>query len=152
MKNRLIGGGVTVLTGALLAAGPRTVFKICDQSHHAGHSTCFWTAQTTLGIGIVLALIGVAYVFFTDARIRAGLSLAAAGDVLFVLLTANVFIGVDSDPMMSCRLKTLPALNVISAAALVLSAVNVIWLLRGPARGGGEKVERTRTDAASPLA
>ncbi|MDR1589275.1 MAG: DUF4418 family protein [Oscillospiraceae bacterium] len=152
MKNRIIAGGSAVVTGALLAVGPRTLFKICDQGHHEGHSVCFWTAQATLGIGIVLALIGVAYIFFADARIRAGLSLAAAGDVLFVLLTANVFIGVDPDPMMSCRLQTLPALNLISAAALALAVANTVWLLRSPASGKGKGNERTQTDAASPLA
>jgi hypothetical protein len=58
---------------------------------------------------------------------------------------------VDPDPMMSCRLKTLPALNVISAAALVLAVVNVIWLLRGASSGGGDTIEGTQSDAASSL-
>jgi hypothetical protein len=154
MKNRLFAGGAAIIAGALFAAGPRTIFKICDQGHHAGHSVCYWTSQTALAAGITLALAGVAYMFFADPRVRAGLSLAAAGDALIVLLTANVFIGVDPDPMMACRIATLPALNVVGSLTIILAATNAAALLRGArgGNGGGAADGAPQIDAVSPLA
>jgi hypothetical protein len=130
MKNRIIVGVLVIMTGALLAVGPYTLFEICDQGHHEGHSICFWTRQVTLGIGIVLILLGVFYIVFNDPGIHAGLSIGIAAGFVLTLLVANVLIGVDDDPMMSCRTTTLPALNVISVLSFVLAVVNTGYLLR----------------------
>lgn len=137
MKNRIFGGIGLVLTGVLLAVGPHTIFKICDQSHHqAGASNCFWTSQALLGIGLVFALLGLVYMAFKSASVRAGLSLSAAGNMLLTFLTANVFIGMDADAMMACRVTTLPAVNTIAVIGFILTAVNTIYLLRqGGAKG-----------------
>jgi hypothetical protein len=130
-RNRIIGGLTAAASGALTAIGPQTLFRICDQTHHMeGLSVCFWTARAEIGIGTLIALIGVAYIFFADRHARVGLSLGAAGAALLSLAVANFLIGVDDSPMMACRLATLPALNVVAVITVVLASANTVWLLR----------------------
>ncbi|MDR0905457.1 MAG: DUF4418 family protein [Oscillospiraceae bacterium] len=128
-KNRIIGGVATVVTGALTAVGPHTIFKICDQGHHEGHSVCFWTGQATIGVGIIVALLGVAYLIFASEQTRAGISLSVAATSVLTFLLANVLIGMDDMAMMACRVKTLPALNVISILSFALAIGNTVYLL-----------------------
>jgi hypothetical protein len=146
MKNRIIAGSAAISGGALIALGPQTLFKICDQSHHAVTSICFWTGQAAIGIGAVLALLGGAYFFFRSPQIRAGLSLGIAANIILLVLTANVLIGMDEMPMMACRVSTLPALNVISAVDLVLASINTVYLLR---KQNGGLPGRTQSSAAA---
>jgi hypothetical protein len=129
-KNRIAVGLLTIATGALLAIGPQALFKICDQGHHEGHSTCFWTGQATIGIGIVLIALGVLYLVLSDPGIRVGLSVGIAAALVLTFLVANVLIGVDDDAMMPCHTTTLPALNVISVLSFALAAFNTGYLLR----------------------
>jgi hypothetical protein len=135
MKNRILGGVLIILSGALVALGPQFLFTICDQTHHHDdvHSICYWTAQAAIGIGIVLGLLGIAYLIFADQKVRSGLSIGIAGSFVLLLLIANVLIGVDAMPDMPCQLATLPALNIISIFGLLGSAANTVYLLRGPA-------------------
>jgi hypothetical protein len=138
-KNQIGGGIIAIITGTLIAFGPHSLFKICDQGHHhAGHSTCYWTAQAAIGIGILLSILGVIYLFIRSTQLRAGLSMAFAGNTVLMLFIANILIGVDADAMMACRLKTLPALNVISIIAFILAIINTIWLLRQSSQRGTE--------------
>jgi len=130
MKNRIIGGIGQIIVGALVAVGPQTIFKICDQSHHSTPSTCFWTGQALIAVGIAFALLGVCYLFFSDTHLRTGLSLASCVTVVLVILITNVFPGMDEDSMMSCRVTTLPTLNFISIVSLALGAVNTGYLIR----------------------
>ncbi|MDR3258638.1 MAG: DUF4418 family protein [Fusobacteriaceae bacterium] len=142
MSKNQIGGGITaIVTGALIAYGPQSLFKICDQGHHhAGHSACYWTAQATIGTGIILAIFGIVYLFAISTQLRIGLSVGFAGVIALTFLIANVLIGMDLDPMMACRIKTLPALNVISIITFILVIANVIWLLsQNSQRGVGNE-------------
>jgi hypothetical protein len=144
MKNRIIGGLGAILTGGLVAIGPQTIFKICEQSHHTGPSVCFWTSRAVIGTGVVFALLGISYILSRSPLLRAGLSFAAAANVILTFLLANVLIGMDSDAMMACRVKTLPALNVISTIVFALAAGNFVWLIRGnPPGAKGEAVHET---------
>ncbi|MDR1640570.1 MAG: DUF4418 family protein [Clostridiales bacterium] len=127
MKNRLIAGPLAAISGLLVAIGPQTMFKICDPSHHSV-SNCFWTGQALIGVGSVLATLGVIYIFIASQQTRAGLSLAIASDAVLAFLIANVLIGMDSNPMMACRTTTLPILNIISVLTFVFAIGNTIYL------------------------
>jgi hypothetical protein len=127
MKNRLAAGPLAAISGLLVAIGPQTMFKICDPSHHAV-SNCFWTGQALIGVGSILAALGIAYIFISSPQTRAGVSLAIASDAILVFLIANVLIGMDDNPMMACRTTTLPILNIISVLTFVLAAANTVYL------------------------
>jgi len=127
--NRIAVGAGSAAVGALVAIGPQTLFRICDQGHHAAASVCFWTARSAIGLGAAFALLGAGYLFIRGAQGRAGVSLAMALNALLTFATANFLIGMDEDPMMACRVATLPALNVICAIAFLLAAANTARLL-----------------------
>jgi hypothetical protein len=135
MKNRIIAGTSVITGGALVALGPWTLFKICDQSRHTEPTTCYWTGRAAIGIGVTLALSGLTYFFFRSPKFRAGLSIGMALTVVLLFLTANILIGVCEMPEMACRLRTLPALNVISVPGFVLAVLNTVYLLKKPAAG-----------------
>jgi hypothetical protein len=138
-KNRLLIGLTTVASGALTAAGPFSLFKICStEGHHAmatgaesAELVCHYTANAELGIGIVIALLGIAYLLFSNPNTHIGLSFGVGLSSVFSLLAVNVLIGVHSPPM-SCAVKTLPALTLISTITIVLILGNIVYLLRKP--------------------
>jgi predicted cobalt transporter CbtA len=133
MKNRIAGGTIAAVSGALTAFGPQSLFKICDQSHHMAadnvHSSCYYTAQACVAIGVLSILIGVVYVFAANRGTRTGLSLAVAGNAALVFTISNFLIGVDEMEMMACRIATLPALNVISVLTFALAIGNSALLI-----------------------
>ncbi|MFP3154313.1 DUF4418 family protein [Lachnospiraceae bacterium ZAX-1] len=129
MKNRILVGAIAIVAGALIAIGPQFLFKICEQTHHA-ITTCYWTAQAEIGVGGVIALLGIAYLLFGDSHARVGLNLAIGLNSVLAFLIPNVLIGVCEMPTMDCRIATLPALNVISILAFALTVGNTIYLWR----------------------
>jgi hypothetical protein len=132
VKNRIIGGLLAIVSGALVAFGPHTLFKICEQSHHEGASVCFWTGQVAIGIGIVLILLGIVYLFVSNPQIHVGLSIGIVATFVLLFLVANVLIGMDDMETMACRIATLPALNVITIVSVVLAGINIAFLSRKP--------------------
>jgi hypothetical protein len=133
MKNRIITGTAAIAGGALVALGPWKLFKICDQSHHTEATTCYWTGRAAIGIGIMLIVFGITYCFFRSPKTRLGLSIGIVLTVVLLFLTANILIGVCEMPEMACRLRTLPALNVISALGFIAAVINTVYLLKEPA-------------------
>jgi hypothetical protein len=53
-----------------------------------------------------------------------------SGNAALAILIANALIGMNDYAMMACRLYTLPALNIISIAAIILAEGNAAYLLR----------------------
>jgi F0F1-type ATP synthase assembly protein I len=133
LKNRTFIAAVSLILGVGVAVGPQSLFKICDQTHgaHMGsYSVCHYTAQAEIGIGIVLALLGVAYFIFSNPNTHIGLTVGIALSAVLAFLVPNVLIGMDADPMMACRTATLPALNILSVAAILFAAGNLLYLSR----------------------
>jgi hypothetical protein len=133
MKNRIITGTAATAGGALVALGPWTLFKICDQSQHTEATTCYWTGRAAIGIGIMLIAFGLTYCFFRSPKTRLGLSIGILLTLALLFFTVNILIGVCEMPNMACRLRTRPALNVISALGFVLAAINTVYLFKEPA-------------------
>lgn len=134
MKNRVISGIVAIVFGGLIALGPQYLFKICGQTH--GVTACYWSAQAEIGIGAVFALLGIAIFAISDPRIRIGLSLSAVFNGVLAFAIVHFLIGVCEMPDMDCRLRTLPALDIITIAAILVSAANVFYLIKTSTPGG----------------
>ena len=100
------------------AAGSGTVMK------------CFWTARAELGIGILIAVLGILLIAFRSAQVRLGLSISLALNGILALLIPNVLIGVCSDAHSTCRMLTLPALTILSGVAIAAAAANAAYLFR----------------------
>ncbi|MDR3310919.1 MAG: DUF4418 family protein [Oscillospiraceae bacterium] len=146
-KNRAIVGAAAVLGGALVAFGPYSLFRICGgASHHTmadgavmegmAHSAetgasmiCKYSAAAELGIGIVIALLGIAYLLFSNPYAHLGLSFGIGLSSVLALLVITVLIGVDPKPM-TCATTTQPAIILISTLLTAFTLVNVVYLTR----------------------
>lgn len=128
MKTKLIGAISPIVLGILIAIAPRTFAPVC-QGEPGNYMACHWTAQASLGIGIVIALLGL-LAFFVSTKVRAGLSLAVVLVGALEIAIVTKLIGVCGMAMMHCHSVTRPTLLVLSVLAIVISAVVAYFDLR----------------------
>ncbi|PJM74364.1 DUF4418 family protein [Bifidobacterium simiarum] len=124
MKNRILGGIVPIVLGALIAVGPQTFAHVCEVHEGKMPMACHYTAQAALGIGIVIAVLGL-IALFVDGRIRAGINIAVALLGALVIAVPTVLIGVCKGAMMHCHMVTLPTLIVLGVLTIVFAAIDV---------------------------
>jgi hypothetical protein len=150
MKNRLLTGIMFLLLGTLIALGPQTLFPVCGAhaSMHpeamtpdpggellpsdmasAAKMTCYWTGRAEIGLGSLMALLGVLLLILKKRAIRLGLSLALIPTGILIALVPAVLIGVCASMNMKCHLLTLPALVLLGIAAALAAAVNSGYLI-----------------------
>ena len=91
---------------------------------------CHWSGQATIGIGVVSAVLAVAYLLIASPSVRAGLSLAVTPIGLLNIAILNGLIGLCGHAEMQCRAVTQPAVTILSAAVILLGAANAAWILR----------------------
>lgn len=136
-KNDLVGVAFLLL-GALLSAGTKWLFPPCSPTENGSWMKCHWAGQVSIGIGIVLVSLAVAYLLISSRPARAGVSLAVIPIGLFDLATQYGLIGLCGKAAMQCRAVTQPAVTIISVAAIVLGAANTLWTLRAERRKKAE--------------
>ena len=124
---RIIGIGI-ITVGILLALGPQFLFKVCDTDPNI--MRCHWTAQAEIGIGGIIALLGIAMFIFADIKIRLGLSIGILLSGICALLVPHVLIGGCSTASMACNTTAFPAITVISILLLAGVLINIIHSLR----------------------
>jgi hypothetical protein len=125
MKNRIILGGGTLVFGLLIALGPQFLFKVCPVVG-AMFMKCHWSAQAEIGVGALIAALGIALVFFADPKTRLGLTIGIFLSGVLALLIPHVLIGGCPMHGMACRKIPFPALTVISILLLLGSALYAI--------------------------
>ena len=74
MKNRIISGGMVIVCGLLIALGPHYLFKVCPVVGDM-FMRCHWSAQAEIGIGALIAALGIALIFFANPKTRLGLTI-----------------------------------------------------------------------------
>lgn len=125
MKNKLFASIPAIVFGILIAIAPFTFAKVCGSmgmsKMHMMHGACYYTGQAALGIGIIIALLGVVSLF-VKAPVRAGISIAIVANSLLMIAVPTFLIGVCNSPMMKCNSVTRPTLIVLSALTAVISA------------------------------
>ena len=127
MKNHVINGAAMILCGLLIAFGPQFLFKACG-SVDGGFPRSHWSVQVEIGIGMIIVLLGICYMFFVNPQIQFGLTIGIFFASIFALSIPNVLIGGCSMMTMSCRRTAFPALNVISTFVLIGSVANLVYL------------------------
>jgi hypothetical protein len=135
-----VGIGAAAL-GGLIAIGPQYMFKICEQTMHGGAhgaTNCFWVGQAEIGVGALIAALGIAYLFFSNPLIRAGLSVGILFGAILSLAVADILLKFCEDASMSCHLATLPALNIVGTLAVILGVSNTAYLFGKPRHTGSE--------------
>jgi hypothetical protein len=129
MKNRIILGGAAIVFGLLIALGPQFLFKVCPVMDGI-YMKCHWSAQGEIGVGALIAALGIALVIFTDPKTRLGLSIGIFLSGALVLLIPHALIGGCAMHSMPCRKIAFPAITVIAIMLLIVTALNTLYLAR----------------------
>lgn len=123
MKNKLFASIPSIILGILIAIAPLTFAKVC-QTEGGMHMACYYTGRAALGIGLVIAVLGVVALFVKE-NVRIGLSIAVIVNSLLMIAVPTFLIGVCKSPMMHCASVTRPTLIVLSVLSLVFAAISV---------------------------
>lgn len=128
-KNNLVGIGFLIL-GSLLSAGTAWLFPTCGPMEDGTWMKCHWAGQVTIGIGVVIAVVSLAYLILFNRQVRAGFSLVLIPVAILNIAVLNSVIGLCGKAEMQCRAITKPAVTIIDALIITLGIVNAVWLLR----------------------
>jgi hypothetical protein len=127
MTKRFLTGILFIILGLLVAIGPQTLFSVCG-AHDGKFMKCHWTAQAELGIGFIVAILGLLLILIASRQFRIGISIGIFLNAILVLLIPNILIGVCGSLHMNCRILTLPALNILGVLIALIAVIN-IWFL-----------------------
>ena len=125
MKKIIAGSIIVTALGLLIALGPRFLFKVCAIGED-GVSHCHWSAQAELGVGFLIAGLGICMLVFTDPKTHLGLLIGTFLAGIIALAIPNVLIGGCHMMDMDCRRVAFPALTIESAILLIFAAAIVI--------------------------
>ena len=128
MKERIIGI-VFIVPGLLIALGPQFLFKVCPVMDDL-FMKCHWSAQAEIGIGAVIAALGIALILFANLKTRLGLAIGILLSGILALLIPHVLIGGCAMESMPCRKIAFPAITVISILLLIGSGFYTAYLAR----------------------
>jgi len=129
MKIRIIGGTAAIVLGLLIALGPQFLFKVCEPMGE-NFMKCHWTAQAEIGIGALIAALGIALTLFAAPKTRLGLTIGILLSGILALLIPHVLIGGCAMESMPCRKIAFPAITVISILLLIGGAFYTLHLAR----------------------
>jgi hypothetical protein len=129
MKNRIISGGTALVFGLLIALGPQFLFKVCPVMEGIAMK-CHWSARAEIGIGALIAALGIALIVFVSPKTRLGLTIGIFLSGVLALLVPHALIGGCVMHSMPCRKIAFPSITVISILLLIGSALNTLYLTR----------------------
>ena len=128
-KKPIIFSAAMIIGGLLIALGPIYLFKSCAPGCCSAYPDCLWATRVTLGMGMIIAALGIFYIIYNDSKIQLGMTIGIFLTSVMVLLVIHVIIGGCAVKTMDCRLVTYPVLTVIGIFTTVFSGIK-FFLLR----------------------
>jgi hypothetical protein len=125
MKKSIIFGSTIIALGFLVALSPQFLFKVCS-AHSGTFPLCHWTAQAELGMGMLIAALGICLIVFTDPKTQIGLAIGILFASILVLGIPHALIGGCKSSTMACHKVAFPALTVIGIVLLAYSIFIVV--------------------------
>jgi hypothetical protein len=127
MKKQIFGGAVVIILGLLIATGPQFLFKVC--AHEEGSfPRCHWSAQAEIGIGLLIAALGICIIVFADTKIHLGLFIGIFLSAIIALFIPHTLIGGCGMMSMRCRRVAFPFITLFSIMLLIYSAISAVFL------------------------
>ena len=122
------GAGVIAL-GALTALAPRVgLLQVCEyagkQTMDGHHMPCWYTARTSLILGILIGIIGIVIVIAKNLTLLRMATAALGIAAIVVVLTPTAFNPICKNPDMPCNQGIKPLLIVIGIVAFGLA----VWI------------------------
>jgi hypothetical protein len=127
-------GAVLVLLGIIIILTPWFIFPVCEQhglfmvlqSGVKMPMPCGWTARAEAGIGALIAVAGALLIAkpTQDTKQAVGVFSIAAG--LLVILFPTVITGMCKLADHPCRTLTLPGLEILGAAVIIIGGY-ILW-------------------------
>ena len=122
MKDILKGAGAAAL-GLIIALGPKFLFKACTVGGCCGeYPQCLWATQAVLGMGFLIAALGLCMIIFTEPKTQLGLLIGVFITAVIAILIPYVFIGGCPGKTMACYRRAFPGIAVFASITLAYSA------------------------------
>jgi hypothetical protein len=121
LNKRLAYGITTVILGLFIALGPQFLFKVCTV-HDGALPLCHWSAQAELGMGMLVAALGLCFIVFSDPKTQQGFAISIFLTGIIVLGIPHALIGGCTAKTMPCHKVAFPALTVEGVILLAYSA------------------------------
>jgi len=122
-----ITGIIFAVLGLLIALGPQFLFKVCTPMGDM-FMKCYWSARAEIGVGAVIAALGIALTVFTCKKTRLGLVIGILLSGINALLIPHVLIGGCTMHTMPCRKIAFPAITVIGIFLLIGAGIYTVYL------------------------
>jgi hypothetical protein len=130
-----LGGIAAVVLGLLIALGPQFLFQVCGPMMDGGFMRCHWSAQAEIGVGALIAALGIALVVFAAPKLRLGLAVGVFLSGILALLVPHALIGGCAMHTMACRKIAFPALTVVAILLLIGAGLYIAYLARKKEEG-----------------
>jgi len=127
MKRNIIFGSVVIVLGLLIALGPQFLFKVCVREECCDYPHCHWSAQAEIGMGFLIAALGICMIVFTDPKTHLGLSIGIFLAGINALFIPHSLIGGCDSMAMACHRVGFPAITVESIILLVFSMAFTVY-------------------------
>ena len=123
MKKNIIKSVVIIVLGLLIALGPKFLFRTCQSGCCTDIPQCYWSSQALLGMGMLIAALGICLFIFIDSNTQIGLLIGVFLSSIVAIGIPNAIIGGCSAPAMACRRVAFPVVTVICIILLVFTVV-----------------------------
>jgi len=133
MKDILKGAAAAAL-GLIIALGPKFIFTACTVggcSCCGEYPQCFWATQAVLGMGFLIAALGLCMIIFNDPKTQLGMLIGIFVTAVIAILIPYVFIGGCPGKTMACYRRAFPGIAVFASITLAYSAfITVLTLIK----------------------
>lgn len=143
MNNRIIVSILMMILGLLVIFVPTFILPVCPPTEVISQSAdghnhsvafkfmkCYWTAKAEIGVGGVIAVLGLVMLLAKSSLVRLGISMSLACIAVLVAAIPTILIGVCPGELMPCNIGTLPALLLLAGTIFIIAVLNSFYLCK----------------------
>lgn len=97
------GGSILLILSFLFVIGEQTVAGPCPVMPDGKFMVCRWASQAAFGVGVVLVILSLFHLAFTNDGMKLGLDLAVIANAVLLMLIPNHLIHLCMKNHMQCH-------------------------------------------------